>query len=359
MENPDIKTNRQRRISRKVQVGNITIGGDSPVSVQSMTRTKTHDVQATIAQILQLQQAGCDIVRVAVPDALAARALSAIKQEIKIPLVADIHFNHELALLAIDAGADKIRLNPGNIGDHPNIQQVINKARDRNIPIRIGVNAGSLEKDVLKKYGAPCAEALVESMMRHVQIYEHFDFDNLVLSLKSSDVNLMIDAYQLIASKTDYPLHLGVTEAGTSQLGTIKSAIGIGALLKQGIGDTIRVSLTADPIVEVRTAIDILSTLNFRRHGVNLISCPGCGRSEIELLPIVHEFEDRIAAVTEPITVAIMGCVVNGPGEAKVADIGVAGGRHQAVLFKRGQVVKTIHEKDIVTELLNEISDFQ
>jgi len=344
-----------RRNSREIKVGNVSVGGNSPITVQSMTKTKTTNIDATVAQILQLEQAGCDIIRVAVPNEAATNALSSIKQQITIPLVADIHFNHHLALKAIDAGVDKIRINPGNIGNRKKIKQVLFKANDFNIPIRIGVNAGSVEKDLLRKYGQPCAEAMVESAMRHIRICEEFSFTNLILALKASDVPMMISANKKIAELTDYPLHLGVTEAGTQHMGIIKSAIGIGTLLEQGIGDTIRVSLTADPLAEIKAGIDILKALKLKRQGVTIISCPTCGRLDYNMFKIVNELEEQVASIKKPVTVAIMGCVVNGPGEAREADIGIAGGKGKVVLFKKGEIVKTISEEKIVNVLLDEI----
>lgn len=347
-----------RRHSRKIWVGKIAIGGDSPISIQSMTRTRTCDIDATVTQINHLEQAGCEIVRVAVPDELAARALTSIKNQINIPLVADVHFDYRLGIISIDAGVNKIRINPGNIGRTDQIKRILTKAKDHNIPIRIGVNAGSLEKDLLRKYGNPCAEALVESAMRHIGICEQFGFENLIVSLKSSDVHLMIDAYRLIAEKIDFPLHLGVTEAGSERMGLIKSAIGIGTLLKEGIGDTIRVSLTADPIKEIQAGIDILQALNLKNERIHIISCPTCGRMEVDLFNIVNEFEKQTANIKRPLKVAIMGCTVNGPGEAREADIGIACGRKKAVLFRNGKAIKTIPEKEIVQELFNEVTEY-
>ncbi|MDW7681212.1 MAG: flavodoxin-dependent (E)-4-hydroxy-3-methylbut-2-enyl-diphosphate synthase [bacterium] len=347
--------NTSRRRSRPVKVGNVTIGGDSPISIQSMTNTKTTDVQATVDQIHQLEQAGCDIVRVAVPNATAARALAGIKKQINIPLVADIHFDYKLALISIDAGADKIRINPGNIGSFDKIKQVLSRAQQSNIPVRIGVNAGSIEKNLIDKYGQPCVPALVESVMQHVQICERLDFRNLIIAVKASDVRMMIDANQEIAALTDYPLHLGVTEAGTPAMGIIKSAIGIGTLLAQGIGDTIRVSLTAPPIEEVEAGINLLKALKLKHHGVTIISCPTCGRLEYDLFRIVSQIEKRVAKIKTPLTIAIMGCVVNGPGEAKEADIGIAGGKGKAVLFKKGTIIATYPEDQIADILMKEI----
>jgi (E)-4-hydroxy-3-methylbut-2-enyl-diphosphate synthase len=348
----------QRRHAREVQIGTIAIGGKNPIAVQSMTKTKTSNIDATVAQILELQNAGCDIVRVAVPDESSARALTSIKSQIDIPLVADIHFDPQLALLAIEAGADKIRINPGTFTKKSMLTQIVDQARIKNIPIRIGVNSGSIERDLLQKYGHPCPNALVESMLRHVEAFKKLSFENLVLSLKASDVNMTIEAYQAIAEQTDYPLHLGVTEAGTSRMGIVKSAIGIGALLQQGIGDTIRVSLTDDPVIEVQTALEILRALNLRHEGLNLISCPGCGRQEVDLLKIVRDFERGIEPIRKPITVAIMGCEVNGPGEAREADIGIACGRGKAVLFRNGKILRTIPEESILDELKKEINRF-
>jgi (E)-4-hydroxy-3-methylbut-2-enyl-diphosphate synthase len=348
-----------RRYARKIQVGKIAIGGDSAISIQSMTKTRTNDIDATIAQILQLEQAGCDIVRVAVPDELAARSISSIKNQINIPLVADIHFDCQLAIMSIEAGADKIRINPGNIGHFDKIKQILAKAKDNEIPIRIGVNAGSLEKDLLKKYSHPCAEALVESAMRHIRICEDFSFDNLIISLKSSDVNMMIDAYRLIAQRIDYPLHVGVSEAGLESVGLIKSAIGIGSLLKAGIGDTIRVSLTSEPVKEIKVGIEILRALKLKTDGASIISCPTCGRTEVDLFTIVNKVEKQVAQIKKPIKIAIMGCTVNGPGEAREADIGIACGHEKAVLFKKGKAIKKIPEEEIIQELLKEVTEHE
>ncbi len=347
-----------RRYTRKIQIGKISIGGDSPISVQSMTKTRTSDIDATVAQIQALEQVGCDIVRVAVPDVLAARSISSIKKQIKIPIVADIHFDHRLAILAIEAGADKVRINPGNLGRPENIQNILRKATDRNIPIRIGVNAGSIEKDLLKKYGRICSEALIDSVMRHIRICEKLSFKNLIVSVKSSDVNMMIDAYRKISSKVDYPLHLGVTEAGTEFLGVIKSAIGIGTLLQEGIGDTIRVSLTTDPIQEVEAGINILRALNLRSDGIVLTACPTCGRTKSDLLKIVREVEANVNQIKKTLKIAVMGCEVNGPGEAREADIGIACSGNYAILYKKGKPLRKISNQNIVSELLTEISKF-
>lgn len=311
-----------------------------------------------MSQIIALEQAGCEIIRVAVPDPKSAQALSSIKNQIHIPLVADIHFDYRLAIMAIDAGADKIRINPGNIGQQDEIKKLLKKAKEKNIPIRIGVNAGSIEKHLLKKFGRSCAEALVESAMRQIELFEKFSYENLIVSLKSSNVNLMLDAYRIIAAKIDYPLHLGVTEAGPERIGIIKSAIGIGSLLKDGIGDTIRVSLTADPVKEVEAGIDILRSLGLRNNGITIISCPTCGRTEVDLFHIVNEVETRISHSNNSLKIAIMGCAVNGPGEACEADIGIACGRNKAILFRNGSKIKTVAYKEIIPELLNEVIEY-
>ncbi len=347
----------KRKKTKTIQVGDIKIGGVSPITVQSMTNTKTTDIDATVSQIHELEKAGCDIIRVAVPNEEAAAALSPIKIQVNIPLVADIHFQHRLALKAIDAGVDKIRINPGNIGDKKKIEQVLQKAMDKNIPIRIGVNAGSLERDLLEKYEKPCAQALVESALRHVHICEEFNFMNLIIALKASDVQMMIDANRLLSKEVDYPLHLGVTEAGSKEVGLVRSAIGIGTLLEQGIGDTIRVSLTANPVEEVKAGINILKTLKLKHQGVTIISCPTCGRLEYNMFRVVDEIEKRVANRKKPITIAIMGCVVNGPGEAREADIGIAGGKGKVVLFKKGKVLKTVKEEKIIEVLMSEINN--
>jgi len=320
-----------------------------------MTKTDTRDVSATIAQIQSLEEAGCEIIRVAVPDMEAAEAIKPIKKSINIPLVADIHFDYRLALKAISHGADKLRINPGNIGSEERIKAVVETAKSRNIPIRIGVNAGSLEKDLLEKYGRGCPEALVESAQRHVKILERLSFHDIAISLKDSNVVNMIESYRLMAQQTDYPLHLGVTEAGTKRAGTIKSAVGIGTLLAEGIGDTIRVSLTENPIEEVKVGFEILKSLGLRKYGINVISCPTCGRCEVDLMGIAHEIERRTAHMKDDLTIAVMGCVVNGPGEAKDADIGLAGGKGRGVIFKNGQKVKTVPESDLVEEFVAEL----
>lgn len=348
----------QRKKTKQVRVGDLFIGGDAPISVQSMTTTKTEDARATIDQIHRLEDAGCEIARVTVPTLEAAEAIIEIKKNIHIPLVADIHFDYRLALKAIENGVDKVRINPGNIGSKDRIRAVLSAAKERDIPIRIGVNSGSLEKDLLKKYDKICPEALVESAMRHVEICQENDFDNIVLSLKASDVSMMIDTYRLIANQVDYPLHLGVTEAGTPRSGIIKSAVGIGTLLAEGIGDTIRVSLTEDPVEEVRVGFDILKSLGLRKHGINIISCPTCGRLEVDLISIVNKVEKRLAKYDKEITISILGCAVNGPGEALGSDIGVACGKHSALIYKNGVKVKKIREDEIVDYLVEEVENW-
>jgi len=349
------------RNSRQISLGDVKIGGGAPISVQSMTITDTRDVEATVNEIKRLEDAGCDIVRVAVPDMEAAKALGKIRKAIKIPLVSDIHFEYKLALEAVKQGVDGMRLNPGNIGAKYRIKAVVNAVKERNIPIRIGVNSGSLEKDILKKHGSPTAEALVESALRHVRILEDFDFFDIKISVKSTDVRKMIRAYKLLSEQTEYPLHLGVTEAGTTKMGTIKSSIGIGSLLAEGIGDTIRVSLTDDPVNEVIAGINILKSIGIRNKGIELIACPGCGRLEIDLIKLVNDVERRVSEIelSRPVKVAILGCVVNGPGEASEADIGIAGGRGKGMLYKDGKLVRSFKEKDIVDELVKEIKTFQ
>jgi len=323
-----------------------------------MTKTKTEDVEATVRQILRLEEVGCEIVRVSVPTPEAAEALREIKRRIHIPLVADIHFNYRLALRALEAGVDKIRINPGNIGSRTRVEEILKKARERGVPLRIGVNAGSLERPLLKKYGGVCAEAMVESALRHVEICQDLGFDDIVLSIKAADVPMTIESYRLLAEKVDFPLHLGVTEAGTSWTGTLKSAIGIGTLLAEGIGDTIRVSLTDDPTEEVRVGREILRILGLRPGGLNIISCPTCGRLEVDLMSIVQKVERELAGVQKNLTVSIMGCAVNGPGEAREADIGVACGKHEALVFKHGRPIKKIPEDQIVSCLVEEVKNW-
>ncbi len=340
---------------KTVNVGNFTVG-NGKIYIQSMLNVPAYDIENSVKQAIELENAGCEILRAAIPDENALDLIEKIKNAVKIPLVADIHFDYKLALKSVERGIDKIRINPGNIGDLSKIRQVANACNAKKIPIRIGVNSGSVEKEILAKYSSPTPEALVESALNHVKLLNQCDFDDIVISIKSSDVEKTVSAYRILAQKCDYPLHLGVTEAGTKRMGVVKSAIGIGSLLLDGIGDTIRVSLTADPLLEVETAKDILKALG-RFDGVNIISCPTCGRTEIDLISLVNELEDRLCNVKKNITVAVMGCVVNGPGEAKEADIGIAGGKGCAVLFKKGEVVRKIDEKNIVVELMKEIEN--
>ena len=349
-----------QRNSRQINIGGVRVGGGAPVTVQSMTKTDTRDVAATVAQIKSLEKAGCDIVRLAVPDMEAALALGKIKKQTRIPIVSDIHFDYKLALEAVRQGVDGMRINPGNIGAKYRIKAVVDAVRERGIPIRIGVNSGSLEKDILRKHGSPTPEALAESAMRHVSILEDLDFMDIKISVKSTDVRKMIAAYRLLAEKTEYPLHLGVTEAGTYEMGTIKSSVGIGTLLAEGIGDTIRVSLTGDPADEIDVGLKILRSLGMRRNGIELISCPGCGRLEIDLMKLVKDVEGRIAGLElpRPVKIAILGCVVNGPGEASEADIGIAGGRGKGMLYKDGKLVRSFKEGEIVDELVKELEAF-
>lgn len=342
-------------MKKSVNVGNLVIGGNAPITVQSMTTTDTRDVAKTIQQIKRLEEVGCDIVRVAVLDDEACNAISQIKKQIKIPLVADIHFDYRLAIQSIKNGADKIRINPGNIGSIDRVKEVVKVAKEYGIPIRIGVNSGSLRKDLLEKYNGPTKEAMVEGAISNIKILEDLDFDDIVISLKSSDVVKTIDAYSLMNEKTNYPLHIGVTEAGTKWLGTIKSSIGIGSLLARGIGDTIRVSLTSDPVDEVVTGIEILKSLGLRKKGIKFISCPTCGRCQINLIEIANKIQENLVNIDKDITVAVMGCAVNGPGEAKEADIGIAGGKNEALLFKKGKIIRKIPEHLIIQELLAEI----
>ncbi|NLU49781.1 MAG: flavodoxin-dependent (E)-4-hydroxy-3-methylbut-2-enyl-diphosphate synthase [Syntrophomonadaceae bacterium] len=344
-----------RRRSKIVKLGGVCIGGDNPVVVQSMTTTDTRNVEATVRQIHRLEEAGCEVIRVAVVDEDAARAIRSIRSRINIPLVADIHFDHRLALLSLEAGADGLRINPGNIGGRVKVREVVAAAQDRGVPIRIGVNAGSLERSLLEKYGKPCPEAMVESALGHVAILEDLGFANIKVSLKASSLQLTLDSYRLMAQKVDYPLHLGVTEAGTLERGLIKSALGIGLLLYEGIGDTIRVSLTADPVYEVWAGFQILKVLGLRDCGAELISCPTCGRTEIDIIRIAEEVDKRLMTVKEPVKVAVMGCVVNGPGEAREADIGIAGGRGFGLLFKKGEIVRKVEEGKLVDTLIEEI----
>jgi (E)-4-hydroxy-3-methylbut-2-enyl-diphosphate synthase len=339
-------------MTKQIMVGNVPVGGGAPVSIQSMCNTPTQDVAATVAQIRTLEAAGCQIIRVAVPDLEAARAVGKIKEQINIPLVVDIHFDYQLALEAIAAGADKVRINPGNIGAPERVKAVANACAAKNIPIRIGVNGGSLEKPLLAKYGGVCPEALVESAFGHIQLLNRYDFDNICVSLKSSDVRTCMAAYKLMSEQSDYPLHIGITETGTGTMGIIKSAAGIGGMLAYGIGDTLRVSLTADPVEEVYTAKRILRAVGLRKDGPNLISCPTCGRTKIDLIGLAHQVEERLQGCTKPITVAVMGCVVNGPGEASAADVGIAGGDGMGMLFRKGKTVKKVPQDQLVDELM-------
>lgn len=345
----------KRRVSRQIHIGDVAVGGDAPVSVQSMTNTDTRDARATIDQIKRLEDAGCEIIRVAVPDQEAADRFEEIKKSIRIPIIADIHFDHRLAISAIKSGADAIRINPGNIGGAEKVKKVIEAAREREVPVRIGVNSGSVEKDLLKKHGHPGPEAMVESALRHIRFFEDNDFALLKISLKSSDVLNTIASYKLLAQKTDYPFHLGVTEAGTALGGAIKSALGIGYLLIEGIGDTLRVSLTADPEKEMVVAWSILRDLKLRQRGVELVSCPTCGRTEIDLIALVEKAEYLLRNVKAPLKVAIMGCVVNGPGEAREADVGIAGGRGSGMLFKKGERVEKVPEEKLLDLLISEV----
>ena len=345
----------KRRPTRQIHVGKVAIGGGAPISVQSMTNTKTTDTEATVAQIRALQAAGCDIVRLAVPDMEAAKNLGNILRQVTVPLVADIHFDYKLALEAIHQGIHALRLNPGNIGGEEKVRAVVEAAKEAGIPIRIGVNAGSLDKKILKKYGGVTPEALVESAMEHVRILEALDFHDMKISLKAHDVPLKIASYRLMSQTVDYPLHLGITEAGTVNTGIIKSAVGIGALLAEGIGDTFRISLTGDPVVEVRVANEILKSLGLKEYGPTLVACPTCGRTSIDLPAIAAQVEEKLRDIEEPIEVAVMGCVVNGPGEARGADVGIAGGNGEGLIFRKGEIVRKVPEADLVNELFQEI----
>lgn len=348
-----------RRPTRRIKLGNVAIGNGAPVSVQSMTNTPTQDVEATVAQITRLVSAGCEIIRVAVPDKEAAEAIAAIKSQISIPLIADIHFDHRLAIAAAQNGADGLRINPGNIGGPGKVRKVVDIAKKRGLPIRIGVNAGSLEKDLLQTYNGATAQAMVDSALRHVALLEACDFDQIKISIKASDVPRTVEAYRLLASQTDYPLHLGVTEAGSLYAGTVKSALGIGMLLAEGIGDTLRVSLTRDPVEEIRVGFEILKALGIRQHGPEIISCPTCGRCGYDLFDVVERIEKELLTRSTPIKVAIMGCVVNGPGEAKEADVGVAGGPGKGIIFRKGKVVRKVTQEKLVEALLKEIDDWE
>ena len=338
-------------MSRVVRVGNLLIGGDNPIVIQSMTNTTTSNIEATVNQIKKLEDAGCQLVRMTINNEEAAKAIGEIKKRVSLPLCADIHFDYKLALLAIENGIDKLRINPGNIGSNENIKKVVEKAKEKNIPIRIGVNSGSIEKHILEKYGKPTSDGMVESAMYHINLLEKYGFNDIVVSLKASNVKMMVDAYRKISKLVDYPLHLGVTEAGTAFQGTVKSAIGIGSLLVDGIGSTIRVSLTEDPVEEIKVAKEILKVLGLVETGVEIVSCPTCGRTEIDLIGLAKKVEKEFENEKRKIKIAVMGCVVNGPGEAREADYGVAGGKGVGVLFKKGQIVKKVQESEILIEL--------
>lgn len=344
-----------REQTREVRIGDVTIGGTRPIAIQSMTNTRTEDVEATVAQILRLEAAGCEIVRSTVPNMDAAKALSEIKKRIHIPLVADIHFDYKMAIAAIENGADKIRINPGNIGSKENVRAVVSKAKEKGVPIRVGVNSGSLEKPLLEKYGGVTAEGIVESALDKVHMIEDLGYDNLVVSIKSSDVLMCVKAHELIAKACQYPLHVGITEAGTLYSGNIKSSVGLGIILNEGIGNTIRVSLTGDPVEEIRTAKMILRTLGLRKGGIEVVSCPTCGRTKIDLISLANKVEQMVEEFPLDIKVAVMGCVVNGPGEAKEADIGIAGGDGKGVLIKKGEVVQTLDEGELLEALRQEL----
>lgn len=345
----------RREETKVIQIGNVTIGGGNPIAIQSMTNTKTEDVQATVAQILALEVVGCEIVRCAVPTMEAAEALREIKKQIHIPLVADIHFDYKLAIAAIENGADKIRINPGNIGDVERVRQVVEKAKEYNVPIRVGVNSGSLEKNLVEKYGGVTAEGIVESALDKVRLIEEMGYDQLVVSIKSSDVLMCVKAHELISKQCNYPLHIGITESGTLISGNIKSSIGLGIMLHQGLGDTIRVSLTGDPLEEIKSAKLILRTLGLRKGGIEVVSCPTCGRTKIDLISLANQVENMVADIPLDIKVAVMGCVVNGPGEAKEADIGIAGGIKEGLLIKKGQIIRKVPEEELLEVLREEL----
>ena len=345
----------ERKKTRQIQIGDVTVGGDAPIRIQSMCTTPTHEVEATVAQIHELEEAGCEIIRVACPTEKDAQALGAIKKQIHIPLVADIHFNYRLALMALDQGIDKLRLNPGNIGSRDRIEAVVKKAKERRVPIRIGVNGGSLEKDLLAKYGHPTPEALVESAKRHVQILEELEFYDIILSLKASDVTTMVAAYRLAAKTFDYPLHLGVTEAGTLLRGSVYNAIGVGTLLQEGIGDTIRISLSAESVEEVKVARFILESLGLRKFGPRVVACPSCGRAEVDVFKLANEVETQAMKLKDPMTISVLGCVVNGPGEAHESDFGITGGKEKGMIYVSGKQERVVPEKELVDELFREI----
>jgi len=343
-----------RRTTRQIRVGKVAIGGDAPVSVQSMCNTDTRDAAATLEQVRALAVAGCEIVRCAVPDQQAAGALTKIVAESPIPVIADIHFDHRLALTSLDAGVHGLRLNPGNIGGRDKVEEVVRACRERRVPIRIGVNGGSLEKELLEKYGHPTPEAMVESALGHIRILEDLDYDQIKVSLKASDIHRTVEAYRLLAAEVDYPLHIGITEAGTTWSGTVKSSVGLGVMLYDGLGDTLRVSLTGDPVEEVRVGFEVLKGLGLRERGPVFVSCPTCGRCQVNLIEVAEEVERQLQNLSEPITVAVMGCVVNGPGEAREADIGIAGGKGQGLLFRKGEVVRKVPEDQMVSALVEE-----
>ncbi len=342
-------------MTKKVKVGNLYIGGDAPVSIQSMINIPSHDIERTVQQATELEKAGCEIIRIAVPDMEAVKLIPALKENVSMPVVADIHFDYRLAIESVAAGVDKIRINPGNIGSDDRVKAVVDACKVREIPIRIGVNSGSVEKEILAKYGSPTAQALCESALYHASLLEKFDYTNIVLSMKSSSVRTMVEAYQLASQKCDYPMHLGVTEAGTERMGIIKSSAGLGALLLQGIGNTIRVSLTADPVREIYAAKDILKALDLRKDGVQFVSCPTCGRTKIDLISIANEVEKRLQNCRKNIKVAVMGCIVNGPGEAREADIGIAGGDGVGLIFKKGEILRKVPEELLIDELIKEV----
>ena len=345
--------------TKKIKIGNVTIGGGSPVAIQSMTNTKTENVEETVSQILRLEKAGCEIVRCAVPNMEAAKALKEIKKRIHIPLVADIHFDYRLAIAAIESGADKIRINPGNIGSEERVRAVVEKAKEYQIPIRVGVNSGSLEKELVEKYHGVTSEGLVESALDKVHMIEKMGYDNLVVSIKSSDVMMCVEAHELIAKQCPYPLHVGITEAGTVYAGNIKSSVGLGIILQKGIGDTIRVSLTGDPTEEIRTAKMILRTLKLRKGGIEVVSCPTCGRTEIDLIGLANQVEKLTEDFDLDLKVAVMGCAVNGPGEAKEADIGIAGGKGEGLLIRHGEIVRKVREEELLETLKNELMNWE
>lgn len=348
----------ERKLTKEVKIGNRIIGGNHPIAIQSMTNTKTEDIEKTVAQIQALTKAGCEIIRCAVPTIEAAQALAEIKKQISIPLVADIHFDYKLAIAAMENGADKIRINPGNIGSSDRVKAVVDVAKDRNIPIRVGVNSGSLEKDLVEKYHGVTAEGIVESALDKVRLIEDMGYDNLVISIKSSDVMMCVKAHELISDKTDHPLHVGITESGTLISGNIKSSIGLGLILSQGIGDTIRVSLTGDPLEEIKSAKLILRTLGIRKGGIEVVSCPTCGRTRIDLISLANQVENMVADIPLDLKVAVMGCVVNGPGEAKEADIGIAGGIGEGLIIKKGEVYKKVPEDQLLSELRYELENW-